>query len=126
MLYDAMRRVKAHDGCGRDESQGDEEFQPGRPQDGEHKLADAECDTGASGADDDSAEQAGAGLMRPDARADADESWESKDSEREQSQQSTPMAASEPRMAKMIMVVASVRIGLTGAPITTTKAESKV
>ena len=38
----------------------------------------------------------------------------------------TPMAAGEPRMAKTIMVVASVRIGLTGAPTTTTKAHCRV
>jgi hypothetical protein len=53
-----MGRVKARDGSGRDESHGDEDFQPGRPQDGEQKLADAECDTGGSGADDDGADQA--------------------------------------------------------------------
>lgn len=84
MLYDAMRRVEARDGCGRDESQGDKEFEPGWPQHGEQKLADAECDTGADGADEDGTEQAGGGLMRPDAGADADGRWERKDSEREQ------------------------------------------
>src|SRR5690606_22402059 len=54
------------------------------PQDGEQKLADAECDNGTNGADDDGTEQASAGLMRPDARADADESWKRKDGKREQ------------------------------------------
>jgi hypothetical protein len=44
----------------------------------------AECHSGGSGADDDGADQAGAGLMRPNARADADEGWKRKDGEREQ------------------------------------------
>lgn len=65
--------------------------------------------------------------MRPNARADADECWKrAKTASMNSNQQSAPMAASEPIMTKTIMVAASVRIGLTGAPTTTTKARCRV
>ncbi len=119
-----MGRVIARDRRGRDEGKRNGDAQPERPQDGEEQLADAENQPGRNQADRYAARPAGAGVIGPYAGGDAREGR--KRVERasvNSSQQRTPMAAMLKMMPRKIMVVVSVRKGLTVAPSTTTTAQ---
>jgi hypothetical protein len=84
VLHDAMCRVIAGDGCRRDESGGNHEPQPERPDECEQEISGQKgCEAGHN-SNGDSAEPSGACAIRPDARRDPCEQGKGVDREVEQ------------------------------------------